>query len=412
MNFYFCEKCGKRITDVDIDKGLGRNKKLKGVYCTDCSVGVMTMDSLPMLTDADARKVLAEAEAQSAEPARTRVAARHRDEGTKSGRRDAETPAQNKAAVYGGLAVAAIAVVMFLVLGRGTPPIVAQPKPQPATVRNTPPQSAQPAVVPQPVVAKAAPPEAIRPEAAANPEAAPRMGMLEQPKDEPTPKERYEQLVREGKIQPDAPAPAPSPADAPAAPVTAAPADSIAAGNSATPEKPQSAPPATAQSAKPPQPPALVMPSEKLMGVTTPPLNDPAWKKPLKDKVLEGWTLEKGSGVKEGVEYVLTGGHPGGAQLSTEKSYQDYEMIVQLYADDHHPKHIRVRGSFFEFAPPEKKWHTFHVVAKGEKLEATLDGAPYRSSSHGNLCARPAAPHRFASKGTLRIRELYVRELP
>jgi hypothetical protein len=556
MNFYFCEKCGKRITDVDIDKGLGRNKKLKGVYCTDCSVGVMTMDSLPMLTDADARKVLAQ---EAAEPGRPRAAARPRDEAAKSGRRGSETPARNKAVVYGGLgAVAAITVVIFLVLGRGAPPVVAQPKPQPAAVPNTPLQSAQPAVVPQPVVAKAAPPETIPPEAAAtNPEPAPRMGMLEQPKDELTPKERYEKLVREGKIQPDAPAPAPQPASTPApeAPVTpvpqpenllaaspatdpswkplfngtdltgwkiakgtcraeggeiiiiggaridletsysqfefacqlysddskyseiwisnhcfsfacrdkkwhefravskdgvqasldgatphspavraqggvvsvyvaagftmkvkdlrlrdlsAKPAGSTAAENPSPPATPA---PATAQPEKPPPPPALVIPSEKLVGVTTPPLNDPAWKTPLKDKVLEGWTLEKGSGVMEGVEYVLTGVQPLGAQLSTEKSYRDYEMIVQLYAGDSQPKQIRVRGSSFDFAPPEKKWHTFHVVAKDGKLEATLDGAPYRSS-HGNLCARPAAPHRFASKGTLRIRELYVRELP
>ena len=33
--FYFCETCGKRITDQQILEGLGRNKKLKGVYCSD-----------------------------------------------------------------------------------------------------------------------------------------------------------------------------------------------------------------------------------------------------------------------------------------------------------------------------------------------------------------------------------------
>ena len=33
----------KRITDEQILEGLGRDKKLKGVYCKDCAVGVMTM---------------------------------------------------------------------------------------------------------------------------------------------------------------------------------------------------------------------------------------------------------------------------------------------------------------------------------------------------------------------------------
>jgi formylglycine-generating enzyme required for sulfatase activity len=42
--FYFCETCGKRITDIDIDRGAGRDKKLKGVYCKACAVGVMTVE--------------------------------------------------------------------------------------------------------------------------------------------------------------------------------------------------------------------------------------------------------------------------------------------------------------------------------------------------------------------------------
>jgi len=42
--FYFCETCGKRITDKQILDGLGRDKKLKGVYCKDCAVGVMTIE--------------------------------------------------------------------------------------------------------------------------------------------------------------------------------------------------------------------------------------------------------------------------------------------------------------------------------------------------------------------------------
>jgi DNA-directed RNA polymerase subunit RPC12/RpoP len=42
--FYFCEKCGKRITDSEIERGLGRDKKVRGVYCRQCSVGVATIE--------------------------------------------------------------------------------------------------------------------------------------------------------------------------------------------------------------------------------------------------------------------------------------------------------------------------------------------------------------------------------
>jgi hypothetical protein len=37
--FYFCETCGKRVTDQEV-----RDKKLKGVYCRSCAAGVMTIE--------------------------------------------------------------------------------------------------------------------------------------------------------------------------------------------------------------------------------------------------------------------------------------------------------------------------------------------------------------------------------
>ncbi|MCZ7649198.1 MAG: hypothetical protein M5U26_28740 [Planctomycetota bacterium] len=57
MKFYFCEGCGKRITDTDLTKGEGRDKKLKGVFCKACAQGVMTMETLPM-DEEQARAVL------------------------------------------------------------------------------------------------------------------------------------------------------------------------------------------------------------------------------------------------------------------------------------------------------------------------------------------------------------------
>jgi len=57
MKFYFCENCGKRITEIDIAQGAGKDKKLKGVYCKDCAVGVMTME-FSSITIEQARQIV------------------------------------------------------------------------------------------------------------------------------------------------------------------------------------------------------------------------------------------------------------------------------------------------------------------------------------------------------------------
>src|SRR5262249_34722995 len=44
MNFYFCEPCGKRLTDIDLVDGRARDKQVKGIYCKACAESVMTME--------------------------------------------------------------------------------------------------------------------------------------------------------------------------------------------------------------------------------------------------------------------------------------------------------------------------------------------------------------------------------
>jgi len=44
MAFYFCETCGRRISEADIEKGRAKSKKLKGMYCAGCAEGVNTME--------------------------------------------------------------------------------------------------------------------------------------------------------------------------------------------------------------------------------------------------------------------------------------------------------------------------------------------------------------------------------
>lgn len=56
MKFYFCEHCGTRLTDKEITAGKGKDKKLRGVYCTKCSEGVLTMETMPV-SEEEARRI-------------------------------------------------------------------------------------------------------------------------------------------------------------------------------------------------------------------------------------------------------------------------------------------------------------------------------------------------------------------
>ncbi|MBE7464168.1 MAG: hypothetical protein HS116_11870 [Planctomycetes bacterium] len=75
MKFYFCETCGKRLTDAEISAGQGRDKKLRGVYCAACAQGVMTMENLPM-TEGEAQALLVQ-ESSAERPAARRASGAH-----------------------------------------------------------------------------------------------------------------------------------------------------------------------------------------------------------------------------------------------------------------------------------------------------------------------------------------------
>lgn len=65
MKFYFCEKCGKRITEHDVSAGTASDKKLKGVFCVECGIGVTTNDFVP-LTNEQARGIVEEEQSKGA----------------------------------------------------------------------------------------------------------------------------------------------------------------------------------------------------------------------------------------------------------------------------------------------------------------------------------------------------------
>lgn len=101
MKFYFCEACGRRVTEKDVEGGQARDKKLKGVYCRECAIGVTTMDTLP-LSDEEAKKTLAEEAPQKPRPRRsTGAAAAPRAGGKRSSSRSSQSHLQPPAARRG-----------------------------------------------------------------------------------------------------------------------------------------------------------------------------------------------------------------------------------------------------------------------------------------------------------------------
>ena len=66
MNFFFCETCGKRVTEEDLQQGTAHDKQLKGIYCQQCAVGVKTAEIAAITQDQLERNKVAQAPTQSA----------------------------------------------------------------------------------------------------------------------------------------------------------------------------------------------------------------------------------------------------------------------------------------------------------------------------------------------------------
>src|SRR5579862_5873929 len=92
MNFYFCESCNKRITDAELAAGSAKNKKVKGVYCSECASGVNTIE-FEAMDDTEAVKVISQTAPVSsgrlARPASVRTAGRGNDRSSSRGSRAA-----------------------------------------------------------------------------------------------------------------------------------------------------------------------------------------------------------------------------------------------------------------------------------------------------------------------------------
>ncbi|GMV79637.1 MAG: hypothetical protein AMXMBFR7_08210 [Planctomycetota bacterium] len=264
MEFYFCEKCGKRVTAVDVAQGQAKNKKLRGVFCTECAEGVLTLETMA-LTDDAARAILDKNPTPSKPSAAVGVASSKAIRPAKARAAPAK-PERSKAGVFAAAGAGLLAVVLLLafafgrssepkpdhakaptpalsVLDRSPPPAVPEPPAQksiPVVTEREPARIAAPAVEPA-VPAPVEPPVQASVETPVQPAA--------------QPKETVEVKTEE----PSAPVPTPAPAvvsEGPPLPVrTEAPAEGTFA-KSAPPDEPgasKSASPSEAKTVDPPE---------------------------------------------------------------------------------------------------------------------------------------------------------------
>ncbi|MBE7465137.1 MAG: hypothetical protein HS116_16800 [Planctomycetes bacterium] len=132
MKFFFCEKCGKRLTDREIEMGKAKDKKIRGVYCTDCAEGVMTLETLP-LTDEQAMELTQQA--SPAQPQAERLkpaapAAARRAAAAQARPRTVQASKQPPYVLIIGGVVAIGCIVVMVVLSSGSGP---QPEKKVAT---------------------------------------------------------------------------------------------------------------------------------------------------------------------------------------------------------------------------------------------------------------------------------------
>lgn len=138
MKFYFCETCGKRLTEKDLDSGLGRNKKLKGVFCTACAVGVSTMDSLP-LTDEEALEITGSPEAAGKQRVPTDGSPVRKGGDRRSSRKapavPPPTPSLNRSLLIGAAVAVLLLGSVFLIFSADSPELQKQKTDSAGTVK-------------------------------------------------------------------------------------------------------------------------------------------------------------------------------------------------------------------------------------------------------------------------------------
>lgn len=329
MEIFYCDDCGKRIDGEPCRQQLAASSAER-VLCQPCfakTAQSISATKLKKPTSASGEHVSASRYARPAPP---------------------PAPRSPPAILWVGFSAGGIVigVLLFLVLGgRGKPAT-----PQPNTVAAVPEKQAS---NPAPPPAQPAPPPSAQPAKAG------------EPARELSPKEVYEQKLREGKITPDAPLANPGPP-----------------------------------------------PAGDLLGQPSPPADDPGWKVLFNGADLAGWTIAKGDWkVQDGVVCGRSLAEAG-ARLDSNLAYGACEIVCQVDASDSKYSVLQLRDWKFTFRRSEKTgWRTLRVVSAGGRVQASLDGAELKPHAVGGEAApgliRLYIGHPYSTKfKDLRVREL------
>ncbi|MBE7462201.1 MAG: hypothetical protein HS116_01795 [Planctomycetes bacterium] len=265
MEFYFCEKCGKRVTAVDVAQGQAKNKKLRGVFCTECAEGVLTLETMA-LTDDAARAILDKSPTPS-KPSATVGASSSKAIRPAKARATPAKPERSKASVFAaaGAGLLVFVLLLALVFGRSSTPAQEHAKaPAPALSvldRTSPPAAPEPpAPKTLPTVTEREPARVAEPAvepAVPAPVEPPVQAAVETPV---PPTTQPKQVVEVKTEEPSGPelTQTPVPAEATKSPPLPAPSEAPAEGTfakSASPDEPRaskSAPPTEAKTVEPP----------------------------------------------------------------------------------------------------------------------------------------------------------------
>lgn len=150
MKLFFCEKCGRRLTDQDLASGQARDKQVKGVHCKDCATGVMTM-TFEALSDSQARELVKQQPPAPQGPPGLPVLPANRESQTRltppmrktASKRPASTPQAQRSLwlAVSGAALLALGAVLYALTSKPPPaqamvkPVVlpSAPSPEPPT---------------------------------------------------------------------------------------------------------------------------------------------------------------------------------------------------------------------------------------------------------------------------------------
>jgi ferric-dicitrate binding protein FerR (iron transport regulator) len=132
----------------------------------------------------------------------------------------------------------------------------------------------------------------------------------------------------------------------------------------------------------------------------------------------EGWTADRGSWrLADGVA-VLEGGAERGGRIVTNRSLGDFELTCRLRAAAGRTySEIQIRSFSWvleiHHSVVDPAWKSIHVLAQGDRLEATCDGVPVAFQRTGSPRLSTGSLAFFVGQQQrLEIADLRVRELP